>query len=417
MIKKILSKVPLLIMLAMLTTSCSSNNQVPALNQPLNTESSSPAATVLPELPSSSPTPIAEPSTTPEPVESPVTKEPIKVKAVYVSGMVASARIDKFIDLVNTTELNTLVIDIKEGGIVNYDSQVPLVKELGLGKKVYKVDEVLKKCHDNNIHVIGRIVTFRDDGLAKNKTDYAIKKPNGSIWSEGKYGTWTNPYLAEVQDYNIDIAKEAVSLGFDEIQFDYVRFPSAKASDVYYGENPPEKIQAISDFLKKASEEIKKVKDVPVSADIFGIVAEGDRDGKAIGQQFELVGLRMDYISPMIYPSHYANAAPKGSMSNGVGQRINGVLFTAPDLKPYDVIYQSLLKMKDRIGNAPEFKATLRPYLQDFTLKLPTGYGQTYGVKQVREQIKAVYDAGYEEWILWNGSNIYTGDALLPESK
>jgi hypothetical protein len=289
-----------------------------------------------------------------------------------------------------------------------------MVKELGLDSKTYKVDEILKKCKENNIHVIGRIVCFRDSKLSTKKPEYAIKKPNGSIWTEGKHGSWTNPYLLEVQDYNIEIAKEAVQLGFDEIQFDYVRFPTVKASEVNYGENVPEKIEAISKFLERAATEIKKVKDVPVSADIFGIVAESERDGKAIGQKLEMVGMNIDYISPMIYPSHYANAAPKGLMSNGVGQKINGVLFTAPDRDPYGVIYQSLLTIKNKTALVPGYKAKVRPYLQDFTLKLPEGYGQTYGAQQVRDQIKAVYDAGYEEWILWNSGNNFTVDALLP---
>ena len=234
------------------------------------------------------------------------------------------------------------------------------------------------------------------------------------MWSESKqHGSWTNPYLQGVLDYNIEIAKEAVELGFDEIQFDYVRFPTASSKQVSYGENVPTKTEAISGFLKKANEEIKKVKDVTVSADIFGIVIESDRDGNAIGQQFDEMGLYIDYICPMIYPSHYANAS-KGIFGNGVGQKINGVLFTAPDLDPYGVIYQALLKTKSRIGEASEFKAKVRPYLQDFTIKMIEGYYQTYGVKQVREQIQAVYDAGYEEWILWAGNNKYTESALLP---
>lgn len=411
MLRRILNKVLLLAMVAMFMTSCSVK-QAPEQTQNPGKESASPTGTIDPQSPT--PTPVQTPEATPEPTPPP--KADVKVKAVYVSGSVAnSSRFDQLVDLVNTTELNSIVLDIKESGTVNYDSQIPLVKELGLVKKLYNVDDILKKCHDNNIHVIGRIVVFRDDGLATKANKYAIKKPSGAVWTEGKHGAWTNPYLQEVQDYNIEIAKEAVSLGFDEIQFDYVRFPTAKASEVNYGENPPEKSQAISEFLKKATEEIKKVKDVPISADIFGIVAESDRDGKAIGQHFDLLGQHIDYISPMIYPSHYANDS-KGTMGNGVGQRINGVLFTKPDLDPYGVVHQSLLKMKDRISTAPDFNAKVRPYIQDFTAKyLPTGYWQTYGKKQVRDQIQAIYDAGYEEWILWNSGNSYTKDALLPK--
>ena len=404
----------LLVIIAMLATSCNIGANSPA---PTETTGTTQPADSTPDnnTPDETITPEPTPEATPEPAPTPEAKENVKVKAVYVTGPVAGTRIDKLIELVEKTELNSLVIDIKEGGYVNYESNVPLVKELGLYKKNYNVEEILKKCHEKNIYVIGRIVVFRDDGLATKKPEYAIKKPNGSIWKEGDHGAWTNPYLEGVQDYNIEIAKEAVRLGFDEIQYDYVRFPTAKASEVNYGENMPEKINAISDFLKKSAEEIKKVKDVPVSADIFGIVAESERDGKTIGQHLELVGLHIDYISPMVYPSHYANASNK-TMGNGVGQRINGVLFTAPDLKPYEVVYNALLKTKSRIEAVPGYKAKIRPYLQDFTAKyLPEGYFQVYGPEQVRAQIQAVYDAGYEEWILWNSRNNYTMGALLPE--
>ncbi len=418
MSRKVPGKVISIIMAAMLLTSCGVKPGPETTATP-QTNSPSPTETIGAESPTNTPapTPEATPEATPTPEPTPVAKEPVKVKAVYMTGNIAgsSSRFEHFIELVNTTELNALVIDIKEGGFVNYESQVPLVKELNLYKKLYKVEEILKKCHENNIYVIGRIVVFRDDELANKKPEFAIKKPNGSIWTEGSHGAWSNPYIDGVQDYNIAIAKEAVELGFDEIQFDYVRFPTAKAAEVNYGENVPEKTEAISNFLKRASEEIKAVKDVPVSADIFGIVAESDRDGKTIGQHFDLLGQHIDYISPMIYPSHYANDS-KGSMGNGVGQRINGVLFTKPDLDPYGVIYQSLLKVKDRIAAVPEFKANVRPYLQDFTASyLLKGYYQTYGVDQVRAQIQAVYDAGYEEWILWSGKNQYTEAALLPE--
>lgn len=170
-------------------------------------------------------------------------------------------------------------------------------------------------------------------------------------------------------------------------------------------------------LFEKAADEIKKVKDVPVSADVFGIISEGERDGNAIGQRLEEIGMDIDYLSPMIYPSHYANAS-NGMMGNGVGQRVNGVLFTAPDLKPYDVVYNALMKTKSRIEAVPGYKANIRPYLQDFTASyLPEGYYQVYGPEQVRAQIQAVYDAGYEEWILWNSKNNYTKGALLPENE
>lgn len=416
MIKRILGIICVIIIASMIFISCSANipnetnhpnETIPGLSTdmptPLPEETTTPAPTPVP-------TPIPTPTPTPEP------KEPVKVKALYLSGGIAAKNIDHYIDLANKTELNSLVIDIKENGFINYESQIPLAQEQSLYKKVYNAEELLKKCHDNDVYVIGRIVVFRDNGLSNKMPEYAIKKPNGNLWKEGNMGSWTNPYKKEVLDYNIEIAKEAVKLGFDEIQFDYVRFPTASSKEVTYGENNPSKSDAIGDFLKRASEEIKNVKDIPISADIFGIVIESDRDGKAIGQLFDEIGINIDYISPMIYPSHYANAS-NGMFGNGVGQAINGVLFTAPDLEPYNVIYQALLKAKTRISQVPGYKAEMRPYLQDFTIKMKEGFYQEYGAKQVREQIQAVYDAGYEEWILWDGSNTYSENVFLPKNQ
>lgn len=391
---------------------------------PISTDSPEPTSTTTPaptatpgqspegtrESPSASPTPSI-PSTV-NVLEGERDKAPIEVKAVYLTGYTVGKRLDHFIELVNNTELNALVIDIKEAGVVNYKPSVPLVQELGLYVQAYDPVEVLKKCHDNGIYVIGRIVCFRDNNLARAKPEWGIKTPSGSLWLENGKGAWTNPSIREVQQYNIDIAKEAAVLGFDEIQFDYVRFPTGKASSFAYAPDMPPKAEVITNFLYKASKEIKQVAKIPVSADVFGIIGEKGPDGAAIGQELELVGLNVDYISPMLYPSHYANNS-KGTMGNGVGQSINGVLFTHPDLKPYDVVYNALAGIKSRISATGSFRADVRPYIQGFTASyLPKGYYQEYGVEQYRQQIQAVYDAGYREWIFWNSSNNYVEDAF-----
>ncbi|WP_010248995.1 putative glycoside hydrolase [Acetivibrio cellulolyticus] len=340
----------------------------------------------------------------------------IKVKAIYLTGTSAGnkAYLDKMISIINTTELNAVVIDVKEDGKVNYESNVAQVKETGAYQELYDPDYVIKTLHDNGVYVIGRVVCFRDNYMASKRPDLAIKKADGSLWKENGKIAWTNPYLKEVWNYNIEIGKEAIDKGFDEIQFDYVRFPTASASSVSYGQGVPEKAEAISGFLKAASDEFNK-KNVPVSADVFAIICESAGDREGIGQVLEKVGIEVDYISPMIYPSHYANNS-KGMMGNGVGQSINNVLFTAPDLKPYDVVYNALLKTKDRISKVGGYKAKVRPYLQYFTATyLPKGYYQNYGPEQIRQQIKAVYDAGYEEWIFWDSGNRYKDSSFQKE--
>lgn len=344
-----------------------------------------------------------------------------KVKAIYLTGNSAGLDkvLDRCIDIINKTELNAIVIDIKEEGYVNYKSSIPLVVENGLDRKFYNVDKVIQKLHDNNIYVIGRIVCFRDNGLATKFPEQAIKRPDGALWKEGtKLGSWTSAYNEKNWDYNIEIAKEAVSKGFDEIQFDYVRFPTTtKKNPAYYGENPPPKADAICGFLKKAADELHAM-GAAVSADVFGIIAEIPSDGRAIGQVIERVGMDIDAISPMVYPSHYANAAKKGFMANGSGQEVNGVLFTHPDLKPYEVVYNTLLGIKKSLSGVAGYKARVRPYLQGFTASyLPDGYYKTYGPEEFKQQIKAVIDAGYEEWIFWDPRNKYPEDAFEVEKQ
>ena len=342
-----------------------------------------------------------------------------KAKGLYLSGMTAGdpKRLNNFINIVKKTELNALVIDIKEGGRIYYDSSVKLARENNLILKLFEPKDIVNTLHQNNIYAIARIVCFKDPGLALARPDLAIKTPDGSVWKEGKKQTaWLNPYIKENWKYNIDIALEAVKQGFDEIQFDYVRFPSARKSDVDYGQNQKPKTEVINEFLSMAKKEITDKYGVPVSADVFGIIAESDVDSLSIGQNIETIGKYIYCLCPMIYPSHYANAS-NGVMGNGVGQSINGVHFTAPDLKPYDVVYNSLLKIKNRIRDIEGYNAKIRPYLQDFTASyLPKGYYQIYGPEQVRQQIQAVYDAGFEEWLLWNASNVYNVKAFKPQN-
>jgi hypothetical protein len=332
-------------------------------------------------------------------------------RAVYLSGDSAgiTKTIDHIIELSKTTNLNAVVIDVKESGKVNYESSVEAVKSINAIDKKYNPEEVIKKLHENNIYVIGRVVCFRDNYLGQKRPDLAVKRVNGQAFTDDNRLRWILPFSEEAQNYNIDIAKEAADKGFDEIQFDYVRFPDATSKQVSYGQIPP-KADVISEFLKKASDELHK-KEVLVSADVFAIICESQSDGEAIGQIIERVGKDIDYVSPMIYPSHFANASKTGAMHNGMGQEINGIKFTAPDLEPYKVVYNTMLRTMSKISTMPDYKAKIRPYLQAFTASyLPAGYKQKYGPAQVKEQIKAANDGGSNGWILWDPANIYRTD-------
>jgi len=330
----------------------------------------------------------------------------VKAKALYLTGWTvgSEAKVNHYIELAKTTEINSYVIDIKDDdGYVGYESGIPAVREIGAWKKKYNVDKVLKAFHDNNVHIIGRIVCFKDPVLSSKRQDLAVKNTSGGVWRDNHKLTWLNPYNKDSWPYIIEIAKEAVSKGFDEIQFDYVRFPNdGNKKAMNFGGTNLQKHEAINEFLAYARKELPGV---ILSADVFGIICESPADTEGIGQYLELVGKDIDYISPMAYPSHYA-----------VGQIVNKVKFVKPDFEPYGVVFNSLIKAKDRISKVEGYKANVRTYLQDFTATwLGKGYYQSYGPEQVRQQIKAVYDAGYDEWILWDANNSYSEAALLKE--
>jgi len=334
-------------------------------------------------------------------------KKPDAVKALYLTGWTAgtSSALEKFIQITNETEINSVVIDIKDDdGVVGYESNIPAVREINAWKYKYNVDKVIKTLHDNGIYVIGRLVCFKDPVLSTKRPDLAVKNTSGGLWKDNSGTTWLDPYNRESWSYIIDIAKEAIEKGFDEIQFDYVRFPNdGNKKAMSFNSQGEKKYEAINEFLAYARENLPGV---ILSADVFGIICESPEDTEDIGQYLELVGKDIEYISPMVYPSHYA-----------FNQIVNNVQFPKPDLEPYAVVYNSLVKAKERISKVPDYKANIRPYLQGFTASwLKQGNYQVYGAKQIREQIQAVYDAGLKEWIIWDPSNKYPVEAFEKEN-
>lgn len=327
----------------------------------------------------------------------------VKVKGLYLTGWTVGnmQNVQHYIDLAKSTEINSYVIDIKDDdGYVGYESSIPEVRQLNAWQKKYDVDKVVGAFHDNGVHLIGRVVCFKDPILSSKKPELAIKHSNGGIWKDNHGLTWLNPYNKDAWPYLVEIAKEGVKKGFDEIQFDYVRFANDGAkSAMAFGNQEKKKYEAIDEFLAYAKKEIPEV---ALSADVFGIICESPADTEDIGQNLEFIGKDIDYLSPMVYPSHYA-----------VGQVVNGVRFAKPDLEPYAVVYNTLLKAKNRISKVEGYKAKMRPYLQDFSASwLGKGYYQLYEEAQVKDQIKAVYDAGYDEWIMWDANNKYQEGAF-----
>ena len=339
-----------------------------------------------------------------------------KIKGIYISGWTAGSekKFSRLLDLIDETELNAVVIDIKDAeGLVTYRSEVPWTwKNRRRSYAVKDIKGLLDNLRERNIYPIARIVCFRDPLLSRAYPHIALKSRDGSPWKDRAGVGWLNPYNKEVWKHLLDLSKEAAALGFKEIQYDYVRFPTdGDIRDIDYGEDEgiSGRARAISAFLAYARNELKPLGTI-VSADLFGIAATDARGGRYIGQDMVKMAREVDYVSPMIYPSHYANVR-----QNGTGQLINDVLFEYPDLEPYSVVYNSLAVAQKRLQTS-RASGRLRPWLQAFTASyLGKDRYRPYNGKEIKEQIRAVSDAGIDEWMLWNANNRYPYDGLSRE--
>lgn len=334
-----------------------------------------------------------------------VAKEsPEAVKGIYVTGPVAGhERMEEIIQLVEETELNTVVIDVKnDDGYVTYAMSSETVEALGARVKYVKdMPALIDRLHEKDIYVIARIVAFRDPHLAEVKPEWSVHRTNGSIYYDNSGLAWVNPYKREVWDYLLEVAECAVADGFDEIQFDYVRFSTEiKSGEVDYGEDSAtvSKTQIITEFTQYAHDRLAPL-GVPVSADVFGTIIDNSYDSSIVGQDYAAISSNLDVICPMIYPSHYASGVYNQKYPNSA---------------PYEMITGAMKASDTALSALPEEERPIvRPWLQDFTASWIKPY-QSYGAEEVRAQIQAVYDCGYTEWILWNASNRYTKEALLP---
>lgn len=322
-----------------------------------------------------------------------------EARGLYVSSWVAGTkRFQEIVNGVAGSALNTLVIDFKDSsGKVGCDSAVPMVAEIGAKeRRIRDLDGVLQTCRDRKIHTVARIAVFQDPVLARAKPELAIRAPDGSIWGDRKGLSWVDPASRVVWDYNVALAKEAAARGFDEVQFDYVRFPTdGRMTGLVYPvwKRDVPKHEVIRRFFEHLDRELRPV-DVLVSADIFGltVLAEDDLN---IGQRIEDLAPYVDYLCPMVYPSHF----PPGYLG-----------FQNPAAQPYRVIYDSCVRGLERIKGQ---RAKLRPWIQDFDL------GAVYDDRMVREQIQALRDAGAFGFCSWNARNVYSLAAYgtpLPEA-
>jgi hypothetical protein len=327
-----------------------------------------------------------------------LTLEPFTAKAIYVSAdsVADQTKFTALLNLLDRTELNAMVVDIKKDtdGFVLYDTKLPDVQAVGaVNPLIPNLQALLQTLHEHKIYAIARLPLFWDEKLANARPEWGIKsKSKGGLWSDAYNHHWTNPRRQEVWAYNLAIAKEAAQRGFDEIQFDYVRFPSdGDLADADYGPTDNRtRSQVIGAFLAQAQTELAP-QGVFISADVFGLTPIV-KDDLGIGQQFEDVSDQVDFISPMAYPSHYADTF---------------LGFAKPADHPAEVVGYTLKQAQARLAGR---HAHLRPWLQDFTLQ-----GITYDAAKVRAEIDTSENNGALGWMLWNYDNHYTEGALKPQ--
>ncbi|HEX6133275.1 MAG TPA: putative glycoside hydrolase [Longimicrobiales bacterium] len=323
-------------------------------------------------------------------------RRPSVVKGLYLNAWAAGseAKLARLIRVANETEINAFVIDVKEGGEISYRSRVPLARAIGADRQ-YIADPraMLRKLRENGIYPIARIVVFKDGMLSKARPDWAVQHVDGGDWLDNDGYRWVDSFNRHVWDYNIAIAREALELGFAEVQWDYVRFPDVPQSlmrqAVWPAAEGRAKADGIRDFLLYSREQLAKY-DVEVTADVFGLTTSA-RSDMGIGQLWEKMADATDVLLPMVYPSHYVRG------SYGIAH---------PNASPYETV-KTALEHAVRRSNGIENAATVRAWLQDFTLGQPR-----YDASYVRAQIDAVYDAGLKEWVLWHPGSNYTVEAL-----
>ena len=318
------------------------------------------------------------------------------VKGLYVTlYSAASANLDSILRVVDQTPINALVIDVKDDrGHMLYQSKVaerfnPRANE----KAPFRDGQALvQRLKSRDIYLIARIVTFKDPTYAEAHPGRAIvKRQTGKLFRSSDGLAWGSPYDSDYRAYNLEVAREAARMGFNEIQFDYIRFPEIEddSSVDYRYSSGQTKPQAIQSFLIEARRVLTPLQ-VYLSADVFGLVTTV-QDDMDIGQYWEAISTVVDYISPMAYPSHYA---PK---SYGI---------PVPDLQPYELMSRAVRDGLRRNQNIPA-PAQIRPWIQAFTAKWLPKY-RKYGVPEIRDQVRALREQGVTSYLVWNPNNRYT---------
>jgi hypothetical protein len=329
--------------------------------------------------------------------ESAVDREFPVVRALYVNRFAAQSakRMRQLIQIADETEINALVLDMKDEFGLNFKTQNPeFARNAGTAGVVRNLPALLDTLRAHKILPIARLVVFKDSVTARVHPEWTIRRQDNSVWRDKKGIAWVNPYHRELWNYNIGVAEELAKMGFGEIQFDYIRFPEPYPSlpkQVFPDSKGVSKPDLLAQFLTEANQRFDKL-GVRTTADIFGLVTTVSGPLE-VGQWWEKISPHVDVVLPMVYPSHY----PRGDLGLAV-----------PNAEPYKVVTIALKRARQRdekLGiKTPEH---IRPWLQAFTLGKPP-----YGPAEIEAQKKGTYDSGYDGWVLWHPGSKY--EIFLP---
>ncbi len=317
--------------------------------------------------------------------------QPVAPKALYMSYWAADSRDLRahLLQLLQETGMNALVIDIKSTrGDVAFRSSLPLARQIGAqrARTLKDLPDFLADLKAHGIYTIARLAVFKDDKLAKRRPDLAVYDPAGEIWEDRESISWSDPFIQQVRDYNLDLAEEVASLGFDEIQFDYIRFPARSDLKFARANTGDNRVAAINQFLAQAKERLAPYP-VMTAANIFGYICWKPKDQK-IGQRLVDMGEQVDYLSPMLYPSGFPYGIPG---------------YPVPVTHNFEVIAHSLKKAVSLSGLEP---ARFRPWLQAFR-----DYAfdrRSYRADDIHAQINASDQVGSSGWMLWNAASRFS---------
>jgi hypothetical protein len=329
------------------------------------------------------------------PVLDSLIKGTLPVRGLYVFRFGANTRrLKHLIGIADSTEVNALIIDVKDEFGLNYESSDPMVKKnAGTQVKAHNLGALVDTIRAHGILPVARIVVFKDSVTARNNPNHTIRKADGTPWHDKKGQTWVNPYANAIWEYNFRVAEEAIKMGFGEIQFDYIRFPEPYKSlppQVFPEQAGRSKPQVLAEFLSAARARFAKL-GVRTTADIFGLVTTVG-GALEVGQKWEPIASSVDVVLPMVYPSHY----PPGSFQ-----------LPHPNADPYDVIHIAISRARERDAKMGITGDHVRPWLQAFSIGNPK-----YGPHELEEQKRGVYDSGYDGWVLWEPGSRY--DKFLP---